>query len=293
MRSRQFHAIWFVLPAAAFFFVFVVYPVCQTFIYGFYQWNMAWPEEFIGLSNYGRLVGDPVFWKAFGHNIHLVLASLGAQIPVGLFLAILLSRPHRGQHVFRTIFFSPMILSPVIVGVLWGYIYNPSFGLLNTLLKSIGLAAHTQAWLSNPQTVLGAIILTLIWQYTGFYMVLFMAGIEGIPKEIFDACKVDGANVWREVWYVTLPSLKGTIRMAALLILIGALKYFPLVWVMTRGGPIHTSEVMATYMYKKTFMDFDFGYGASVACGLFFLSILVTVLTARMLHGMRKEGAAS
>lgn len=293
MGSRQSHVIWFLLPGAVFYVIFVIYPVCQTLIYGLYQWKMAWPDKFIGLSNYEKLVRDPVFWNAFSHNIYLVLASLATQIPLGLFFAILLSRSHPGQNFFRTIFFSPMILSPVIIGVLWGYIYNPSFGLLNTLLKSIGLAAYTQAWLSNPETVLVAIILTLIWQYTGFYMVLFMAGIEGIPKEIFDACKVDGANAWQEVWHVTLPSLKGTIRTAVLLILIGSLKYFPLVWVMTRGGPIHASEVMATYMYKKTFMEFQFGYGASVAWGLFLLSLLVTVLTARMLYRMRKEGAAS
>ena len=291
MRSRPFQISLFLLPAAAFFIAFVVYPVCQTLVYGLYKWQMAWPQAFVGLSNYQKLVQDPVFWGAFSHNIYLVLASLGTQIPLGLFLAILLSRPYRGRNFFRTMFFSPMVLSPVIIGVLWGYIYNPSFGLLNSLLKFVGLGSFAQAWLSTPRTVLGAIFLTLIWQYTGFYMVLFMAGIEGIPKAIFDACKVDGANAWQEVWHVTLPSLKGTIRTAILLILIGSLKYFPLVWVMTRGGPMHASEVMATYMYKKTFMEFQFGYGASIAWGLFFLSLMVTLLTSRMLYRMSKVGA--
>lgn len=272
----------FLLPSLSIFIIFVALPVIQSARYSLYNWNGLGPLiDYVALSNYRELAKDPIFWKALLHNIILLVASLATQLPLGVFLAILLTEKLRGTTFFRTIYFSPMILSDVVIGILWSFMYNPIFGLINTGLKALGLGHLARGWLGDPVLVLPAVIAVICWKYTGFYMVLFMAAIQNIPEELYEAARIDGASGWQLTCYITLPLLMSTARVAAVLSMVGSLKYFDLIWVMTLGGPSHASELVATYMYKHAFQRFNWGYGSSLAFALFLIAFVVAIFFIR------------
>jgi len=275
--------VFFLLPAGMLYLVIIISPVFQTLYFSLFKWKGALPQQYIGVSNYIKLFSDPIFWVAFKNNIYVVIGSVITQIPFGLFMAILLTRRRRGTGIFRTICFSPMIMSEVAVGVLWSFIYNPIYGLLNGLLKMLGLNNFTTAWLGNPNTALFSVIGTMIWRFFGFYMILFIAAIQGIPSQLYEAAEIDGANTWQQILYITLPIIKRTIKVAILLAIVGSLKYFGLIWTMTLGGPYHSSELMATYMYKKAFTEMRMGYGASIAVILFLVASIAAIFVLRIL----------
>ncbi len=290
INEKNVTVFFFLLPSLAIFIIFVVLPVIQSARYSLYDWNGLGPlAELVGLGNYRELVKDPIFWKALLHNVILLVASLATQLPLGAFLAILLTGKLRGTTLFRTIYFSPMILSDVVIGVMWSFMYNPIFGLFNTGLKALGLGHLARGWLGDPSLVLPAVIVVICWKYTGFYMVLFMAAIQNIPEELYEAARLDGASGWHLTRYITLPLLMGTGRVAAVLSMVGSLKYFDLLWVMTLGGPSHASELVATYMYKQAFQRFNWGYGSSWAFALFLIAFVAAVFFIR--STMRVETA--
>jgi len=199
----------------------------------------------------------------------------------------------RGRDFFRTMFFSTQILSAVATGYLFYYIYEPTFGMLNQALKLVGLGALARGWLGDQMLALPAVLAVISWRHIGFYMVLFMAAIEGIPDEIFEAAQIDGCNKRQLVWHITLPLMSGAIRTAAVLAMVGSIKYFDLIWIMTRGGPVHASELIATYMYKETFLNWHMGYGATLAVALFVVAFSVSLLFLRLTsRGERAEEAA-
>jgi len=272
----------FLLPTIIFMGVFVIWPIVNSFQLSFYKWNGIAPtRNYIGLDNWTRLLEDDIFFKAFGNNLKVVMLSIAIQIPLGMGLAILLEQGGRFFlfRIFKTVYFFPMLMSSVAIGILFKYIYDPVFGLVNPALESVGLENWTRAWLGNTDTALYAVIGVISWQYTPFYMILFLAALSGVPEELRDASLIDGANERRYYWHIALPMVRGTVRTAVILSLIGSLKYFDLIWVMTEGGPNNASELMATYMYKKAFPSFEVGYGSTVASALF---IIVMVLAVAM-----------
>ncbi len=269
----------FLLPAFAFLGVFVLWPIIDSFRLSFYKWNGVDPDlTFLGVDNWVRLAKDGVFWRAVRNNFIIVFLSLLVQLPIGLALAVLLDSGGRKFSFFKVIYFLPLLLSTVAIGILFKYIYDPYFGIINATLERIGLDALTQEWLSNPKIALYSVIAVICWQYIPFYMVLFLASLSGIPAELREAAYIDGATENKYFWSIVLPLLRGSIITAATLSLIGSLKYFDLIWVMTEGGPVNATELMATYMYKKAFSSFEMGYGATVASALFIV-VLVTALT--------------
>ncbi len=272
----------FLLPTIIFMGVFVIWPIVNSFQLSFYKWNGIAPtRNYIGLDNWTRLLEDDIFFKAFGNNLKVVVLSIAIQIPLGMGLAILLEQGGRFFlfRIFKTVYFFPMLMSSVAIGILFKYIYDPVFGLVNPALESVGLENWTRAWLGDTDTALYAVIGVISWQYTPFYMILFLAALSGVPEELRDASLIDGANERRYYWHIALPMVRGTVRTAVILSLIGSLKYFDLIWVMTEGGPNNASELMATYMYKKAFPSFEVGYGSTVASALF---IIVMVLAVAM-----------
>jgi len=275
--------VFFLLPSGMLYLAIIIFPVFQTLYFSLFKWKGALPQQYIGILNYIKLFSDPIFWVAIKNNIYVVIGSIITQIPLGLFMAILLTRQRRGTGIFRTICFSPMIMSEVAVGVLWCFIYNPIYGLLNELLKILGLNNFATAWLGNPNTSLFSVIGTMIWRFFGFYMILFIAAIEGIPSQLYEAAEIDGANARQQILYITLPIIKRTIKVAILLAIVGSLKYFGLIWVMTLGGPYHSSELMATYMYKKAFTEMRIGYGASIAVILFLIASIAAIFVLKFL----------
>jgi raffinose/stachyose/melibiose transport system permease protein len=245
--------------------------------------------KFLGFGNWGALFKDPVFWRSLTNNIILVIASILIQLPAGLVLGVFVSSKLRGANFLKLIYFLPMLLSAVAIGLTWNFIYDPNFGLLNGFLTAIGLEQFAVGWLGEPQFALGAVVGAICWQYIPFYMVLFAAALAGIPRELYEAAYIDGASKTQGFFRITLPMLKNTIRIACVLSLTGSLKYFDLLFVMTGGGPDHASELLATYMFKQAFTSFRMGYGSTIAVFMFIISFALSVIVLR--KGRRTEAA--
>lgn len=280
-RSRIFNentltAVLFLLPTLIALSLFLVWPIVDSFRLSFYKWNGVDPvKTWLGAENWTRLVQDGVFWRAVRNNFVIVLLSIAVQLPVGMALAVLLDAGGRHFRIFKILYFLPLLMSTVAIGILFKYLYDPYFGLINATLEAVGLDALTQQWLSDPNIALYSVIAVICWQYIPFYMLLFLAALGGIPGELREAALIDGATENKYFWRIALPLMRGTIMTAATLSLIGSLKYFDLIWVMTNGGPVNATELMATYMVKKTFQSFEMGYGATIASALFIIVMIV------------------
>jgi raffinose/stachyose/melibiose transport system permease protein len=279
----------FLLPALALYGVFVLYPIVQSARYSLYDWNGLEPlDNFIGLDNFRRAFRDPVFRGALRHNVVIIVLSVTIQIPIALGLAVLLNQKLRGRAVLRTLFFAPYVLSEVATGVVWRQILRPD-GLLDQSLDAVGAGGLVQEWLANPQVVLYSLFFVISWKYFGFHMVIMLAGLQQIPKELAEAAAIDGASGWKTFRYITLPLLGPTIRVSVFLSVIGALQLFDLVWVTTRGGPINASSTMATYLYDN-FRKSLFGYASAVSVVIFALSLVVALLYLRLVMRRDLEG---
>jgi raffinose/stachyose/melibiose transport system permease protein len=266
----------FLLPAFLFFFVFQVYPILESAYYSLFNWTGLGPAtKFIGLNNYQQILTDDVFLKALKNALLLIVLSLALQLPAALALAIMVGRDLPGRAVYRTIFFMPYVISEVITGIIWLNLFNadPSKGFINAVLTLIP-GVQPQEWLGDMDLVFPCLFVVLTWKWFGLYMLLFLAGLQGIPVEVEEAARIDGANSWQLVWNITIPMLRNTIQTAAYLSVLGSLQQFILVWVMTQGGPSSASEMLATYLYRFSFKRFWLGYGSAVA-----LVMLVIALT--------------
>jgi raffinose/stachyose/melibiose transport system permease protein len=281
----------FLLPALLLFSVFVLYPIVQSVRYSMYDWNGLEPlNHFIGLDNFRRAFHDPKFRGALRHNMVIIVLSVALQIPVALGLAVLLNQKLIGRGLFRTMFFAPYVLSEVATGVVWRQILRPD-GLLDQSLRAVGAGGLVHEWLANPQIVLYSLFFVISWKYFGFHMVIMLAGLQQIPKELAEAAAIDGATSKQTFRYITLPLLGPTIRISVFLSIIGALQLFDLVWVTTRGGPINASSTMATYLYDS-FRKGLFGYASAVSVVIFTLSLIVALLYQRLVlrRDMRGTG---
>jgi raffinose/stachyose/melibiose transport system permease protein len=288
VKSELASGVVFVLPALAIYLFYFILPLPMSAWYSLFRWDGISPRmRFIGLDNWRTLLDDSTFWQSLYNNIILVIASLAIQLPAGLLLGSFVASRMRFARFFKLVFFIPMMLSAVAIGITWIFIYDPNFGPLNSFLDLAGLASWKRGWLGEASLALAAVTAAICWQYIPFYMVLFAAGIAGIPAELFEAALIDGASRRQSFFAVTLPLLRNTIRSAAILSLTGSLKYFALIFVMTEGGPNHSSELLATYMYKTAFTTFNTGYGSTVAVFIFLISFAIATL---LLKSGRKTG---
>jgi raffinose/stachyose/melibiose transport system permease protein len=259
----------FLLPAAAMYALFVIFPLIQASYYGLFKWNGLGPlDDYVGLDNFSRVLRDEIFRRAVFHNLVILGLSLVIQLPLALGLALALGRQMRGRAFFRTVFFLPFVLSEVVTGIVWSFLYHPDSG-INNLLSGIFPGYERHGWLGDTRTVLLALFVVITWKYIGFHFVLYVAGLQNIPRDLEEAAQIDGASPLRVVWDVTIPLLGPTIRLSIFLSALGSLQYFDLIWVMTNGGPVNASETMATYMYEFGFKRFALGYGAAVSVVIF------------------------
>ena len=278
-------------PALVVYLLFVMVPVGLAGYYGFFKWNGIGPlTDFVGLDNYVRALSDPVFIGAIGHNFFFVIASLLVQGPIAIGIALLLNRPMRGRSFFRVLVFVPYVLSEVIAGVAWLLLLQPS-GPFDALLTSVGLGDAVQLWLGDPTIVLWTMLAVISWKYIGFAIILFLAGLQGVPEELAEAAQIDGASWWQIQRYITIPLLGPTIRIWAFLSIIGSLQLFDLVWIMTGGGPANATSTMATYMINFGFTRSQYGYGSAVAVILFFISFAIAIVYQRFVLRRDTEGA--
>ncbi|WP_418786536.1 carbohydrate ABC transporter permease [Holdemanella biformis] len=274
----------FSAPALIFFVVFTIYPLLYGFVISLYQWNGVGKKTFIGLGNYVGLIQDSAFWAALQHNIIYAVGVVTGKVVIGLLLAILLTRKMKGITFYRICFFMPMMMSAVAVGYLWAYVYNYNFGLINSFLKAIGVPMnHLPKWLGSTDTSLISVIIVELWRWVGYHTVIFIAAIQGIPKELYEAATVDGANALQTHWYITFPQLKSTIILNVMLSLIGAIGTFDLIHVMTDGGPNKSTEMIMTYMYNQAFIGDRFGYASAIAYVAFLIILIFTILQTKVI----------
>jgi len=263
----------FILPSAVLYTVMVIFPVVQAAYFGFFKWNGLGPAtNFVGLENYIRILSDDIFQHALLHNLLIILLSLVIQLPLALFCALLVRRSLRGRAYFRMIYFMPFVLSEVITGLIWSFIYHPRAGLLNWVLHLILPSWDPPSWLGTPNVlVLFSIFVTITWKYFGYHMILYVAGLQNISSEVEEAAQIDGATSGQITRYIIIPLLGPTIRLTIFLSVLGSLQFFDLVWVMTQGGPANASNTMATYMYQFGFLRTQLGYGSSIAVIMFLI----------------------
>ena len=279
-RTRDYVTIaLFLLPAVILFILFLIYPIGRSIYYSLFNWNGLGPAtKFIGLNNFKTIISDKVFQTAIKNCLIIVVFSLAVQLPLALMLAIMVGRDLPGRVFFRSVFFLPYVISEVITGIIWISMFypDPETGFLNALLVLIP-GVHPQNFLGDVNQVMLCVFLVLTWKYFGLHMLLFMAGLQNIPRELEEAAMIDGANRWQSVWYVTVPLLATTLRTTTYLSVLGSLTQFNLVWIMTRGGPVNSSEMMATYMYRYAFIRFQFGYGSAVALVMLVFCLIFSV----------------
>jgi ABC-type sugar transport system permease subunit len=288
LRKRRDHtaAYLLLLPALALFGVFVIYP----FIYGAYislhKWDGFGAMQFTGLSNYVRALKDSDLLKALWHNVLYAVGTVSGKLLVSFTLAMLLNRKFKGTTFFRAIFFVPVVLSFVTVGTLWQRIYDPVLGLLDNFLMSLHIISKPIQWLADPKLALWSLVLVDIWKWAGYHAVLFLAGLQTIPDELYESAAIDGANAWRRLTNITLPQLRSMILMNMTIALMGAFSVFDLVFTMTKGGPYKSTDVILTYMYTKTFggSNSNFGYGSAVAYILFAIILVITIFQTRLMN---------
>jgi N-acetylglucosamine transport system permease protein len=283
----------FLAPAILLYAVFVLWPYGQAIYISLTQWSgIAANPTFIGLGNFERLISDPHFRNALGHNFQLLIVLPIITLGLALTFATLFTQGGsgvRGAQFYRVVFFFPQVMSVVIIGVLWQYIYNPIVGLLNGTLRAVGLDGLTRPWLGDPKLALWAVAAVVIWQAVGFYMVLFIAGMQSIPVSFYEAATLDGASRWDAFWGITIPLLWENIRIAVIYIGIAALDLFTIVQVMTEGKPNRASDVVGRYMYEVAFTNSQFGYASAIGVTLLVLTLILSVLTLRFTQRERLE----
>jgi raffinose/stachyose/melibiose transport system permease protein len=290
MLKKKRTILAFVLPALLIYIGIVLIPIFDTIYHSAFKWNILGDKKFIGFDNFINLfTKDKIFMLGMKNTFMLMLLSLAIQTPLAILLAIALSGKIKGKRYFKTVFFLPNILSSVAVGLLWTFIYHPEFGIINSVLESIGLDSLTRLWLADKRTVLPSIIVVICWQFVGYHMILYLAAIENIPTEIKEAALIDGVTKKSMIWYITLPLIRHMIRIDLVLMATGSLRFFDLIYVMSNGGPNHASEVIASYMYYKSFRDYQYGYGSAVSVVLLVLCLMVTLILNKLFHTEKIE----
>lgn len=282
-QRRQTAGFWFVLPAFSVYLAFFGYPFLRSVYLSFTKWDGITAPQFTGLENYQRLITDPLMWSSLWNNIIWAFWGTLTPIAIGLVLSVILWTGVKGSIAFRTIFFLPVVLSPVVIGVIWGWIYNPLFGILNQGLKSVGLGSLAKGWLGEPSTALYAVLITAIWSYVGFCIVVLFSGLQKVDADLVDAARIDGANSRQRFWNIIVPQIRSVLTMVLVYTVIGGFNVFDVIWVMTQGGPANTSEVIATYTYEMGFRQpGEQGYGAALSMVMTILALIAAWATLKL-----------
>ncbi len=290
LYSKKSTIILFILPALLLFLGILVAPIFASAYYSFFDWNGFGKKTFIGLENYRELFTSNSigFIKALGNSLLLALLSVGIQLPLSLGLALLLGKGRKGERAFLSIYFIPVLISTVVIGQLWLKIYNPSYGILNVILKAVGLENWTKIWLGDVKTALWASFVPILWQYVGYHMLLMYAGIKSVPTEYREAAMIDGATEGQVNRYIVLPYIKPILKISTIFAVTGSLKSFDLIYVLTNGGPLHATEVPSTLMINMLFLRNRYGMGSTIAFLLIILCFAFALIIGFIFRN--KEG---
>lgn len=282
-KSTRIAATIFLAPVIVLMVVYIFYPIVDTFITSTYKWNgISSTKTFVGLDNWRALIRDTNFGTAFLNNIKIMILSIIIQIPLGLAMATFLDFGGKKLNIYKILWFVPLLMSSVAIGFLFTYALATNGGIFSTISSFLG--GGNIDLLGNPKLALYTVIGVICWQFTPFYMVYCMAGYSNISSDVFEAARIDGATRGQYFWKVAFPLMIPSLKSAAILSMVGSLKYFDLIYVMTGGGPGNSTELMATYMYKNSFSHFNMGYGSAIAGGMFLLISIIALFTMKILN---------
>ncbi|WP_206061683.1 carbohydrate ABC transporter permease [Nonomuraea basaltis] len=273
------HAYLFIGPSLFGVVAFLLLPMVIVLVLSLFDWELLSAPEFAGLDNYRRLAADGQTWHSLWVTVVYVLLSIPLQTVLALALAMLLNQRVKGVRVYRSLFVIPWMATPIVLALIWNWIFDPRDGALNSALALIGVTGPD--WLSDPAWALPAVALVSVWQYTGYNMLFFLAGLQGVPQELYDAASTDGASPAQRFWRVTLPLLNPTMFFVTVTNLIGAFQVFDTVYAMTDGGPGQSTEVLNFRIFQTAFKEFDFGYAATLSTLLFAVIFAVTLAQVR------------
>jgi ABC-type sugar transport system permease subunit len=291
LRSRDLQRpmgaiVGFLLPALTIYVAFTAYPVLRTLVNSLYQVRPGRADVYVGLSHYVGLWSDEFFWAAVRNT--LVWAGTAPFLEQGLAMLLALALYARipGARFFRIVWFMPVLMSFVVVGIIWMWIFNYDWGVVNTLLRAVGLDGWARSWLGSPSTALPALIFVTTWMWTGFNMVVLLAAMHSLPSEVLEAAELDNCSWMKKLWFVVVPLIRPTILNLLVLSFVGKMKVFDLVWIMTKGGPLWSTETVSTYVYKRAFQwnTFDLGYPCAIASVWFFIVLAGVLLLSVLLR---------
>lgn len=266
----------FMLPAFLIYVSVIIFPIFYSLYISFRSGSGVGKMKFVGLDNYVKLFKDPVFWQALGHTGIWIILTVGITMTVSLFFATLLNNSMAGRTFFRGLFYFPTVIAIVAVGIIWRWIYNPQIGIINSFFKLLGIS-YRQTWISNSGSVLIAIFVAALWQGIGQPMILFLAGLQSVSTECLEAADIDGASKFQKFFKVTVPLMKDTFIMVICTLVISAMKVYDIIKAITDGGPNHSSEMLATYMYSQTFSYNNVGYGTAIAIVMVLVMLVVII----------------
>lgn len=282
MFERRLAALFFVLPSLFFLAVFVVYPIISAFYLSLHRYNLLEPPIWDGLGRYRLLLEDTRFFKALGNTFLFALMTVPVGTVISLLLAVLINQSLRGIYFFRTAYYLPVVTSFVAVSFIWLWIYEPQFGVLNQLLAAVGLP--TFAWLRDPNTALLSIAILSVWKNAGYNMIIFLAGLQGVPRYLYEAAEIDGANAVQRFWHITIPMLSPTTFFVFVVYFIGALQMFTQSWILTQGGPLDSTLTVVYLIYQNGFEFLKMGSAAAMSVVLFVFIALVTYINTRIIR---------
>lgn len=279
------YALWFILPAFALYSVFVIWPTLSSINLSFTSWDGINPDiRYIGFENFKEMWNSPRVHNALKNTIYLAIALVLLENIVALALAVLVDKVRWFRNLFRSIFYFPVLMSGIIMGFIWMIILNYNFGVVNQLLDAIGLGNLKTDWLGNPDFALLSIILSTVWKAAGYYMIIYLAGLQGIPQELMEAASIDGAGRWKQFRHITFPLLAGATTVCVMLSMIGSLKMFDQIAVMTNGGPGFATETLTYIIYRVAFGEGRQGFGTALALVLFILILLISLVQIKVLR---------
>lgn len=281
--NRFWRVVLLALPLAV-FAVLVLWPLVSSFYYSFTDWNgFDRNYDFVGFANFAKIWTDRLFFNAMVNTAIWMVAAILLPTGLGLMLALLLDGKVPGGRVFKTVFYLPICLSAIVVGQIWIWIYQPDWGLLNTVIEQVTGGKFNYAWLAKPDSALGSVIVAWSWQQTGLAMVIYLAGLTAIPKDMLEVCEIEGATTFQRTWIIVLPLLTPSTVVVIALSVINSLKGFDILYIMTGGGPFNSSDTLAMHMYNESFKKYLMGYGSAISVVLFLVALTIIGIYFRQL----------
>jgi putative chitobiose transport system permease protein len=286
IREHAWLPVLFLLPGCALIGAFVVYPAIKTLLLSFTDFSIIRPAQFVGAKNYQTLVADPFFWSALKNTLLYLVFVVPFLVIAPIFLAILVNRAIPGIKVFRAMLYLPVVTSLVISGLVWKWVYEEK-GILNHFLMATGITRNPVAFLTDPANALFSVMAVTAWSGMGYYMVIYLAGLQSIPRHLYEAAEVEGVSAWKQTLHITIPLLKPSMAVVTVMSSIAAMKVFEEVYVMTQGGPLDATKTLVFYLYESAFVEFEMGYAAAVGVVLFAITLVFSLLNLRL---MRSQG---